>query len=107
MSLFFDADWFDAKLEERGLDRNALAASAGLDRTQLHAVYINERALEPAELRAFAALLGADLIEVSLKSGIAARPFEPAADPDARLANFEARLDAIDDWLNELERKRA
>ncbi len=107
MSLFFDADWFDAKLEERGLDRNALAACAGLDRAQLHAVYINERALEPAELRAFASLLGADLIETSLKSGIAARPLEPAADPDARLANFEARLDAIDDWLAELERKRA
>lgn len=107
MSLFFDADWFDAKLEERGLDRNALAASAGLDRAALHAIYINDRALEPAELRAFAALLGTDLIEIGLRSGIAARPFEPAADPDARLANFEARLDAIDDWLDELERKRA
>lgn len=107
MSLFFDADWFDAKLEERGLDRNALAASAGLDRAQLHQIYINERAPEPAELRAFASLLGSDLIEVSLRSGIASRPGAPASDPDARLANFEARLDAIDDWLNELERKRA
>lgn len=109
MSLFFDAVWFDARLGERGLDRGALAASAGIERTTLHELYTNERAATPAELRAFAALLGADLIEVSLRAGIAARDAEPAEDPNARLDSIEARLDAIDSWLEQLEaeRKRA
>lgn len=109
MSLFFDAEWFDARLAERGLDRGALAAAAGVERTTLHELFTNERAATPAELRAFAALLGADLIEVSLRAGIAARDAEPVEDPNARLDSIEARLDAIDSWLEELEaeRKRA
>lgn len=109
MSLFFDADWFDARLRERELDRGALAAAAGIERADLHLLFTNERAPTSAELRAFAALLGADLVEVSLRAGIAARDAEPVEDPAARLDNFEARLDAIDSWLEELEaeRKRA
>jgi len=35
MSLFFDADWFDARLAERWLDRAALAACAGIDASEL------------------------------------------------------------------------
>jgi transcriptional regulator with XRE-family HTH domain len=110
MSLFFDAGWFDARLAALGLDRAALAAAAGLDRTELHKLFSNDRAAAPAELEAFARLLGADLVEVTLRSGVVAREADPAADADARIESIEARLDAIDDWLAEFEkakRKRA
>lgn len=110
MSLFFDADWFDARLHARGLDRSALAAAAGLERAGLHALYANERAASAAELSAFAALLGADILEVTLRSGIAAREAAPETDTSARIESIEARLDAIDTWLAEFEqqtRKRA
>lgn len=107
MSLFFDADWFDAKLAARGLDRGALAEAAGLERSELHLLFTNERAASAAELNAFAELLEAKLVEVTLRAGIAARAADEDAGADDRLASIEQRLDAIDDWLAELERKRA
>lgn len=103
MSLFFDADWFDARLAEKGLDRNDLAASAGIDRAELHRLFTNERAPTAAEQAAFASLLGADAIEISLRCGIANREAEPNGDAGARIDSIEARLDAIDRWLAEVE----
>ena len=102
MSLFFDADWFDARLAERGLDRAALAIAAGLERGDLHAVFTNERVATASELSAFATCLGTDLVEVTLKSGVAERT-DPGADTADRIESIEARLKAIDDWLAEFE----
>lgn len=104
MSLFFDADWFDAKLGERGLDRAALAEAAGIERADLHSIYVNERAASAAELDAFARVLGADIVEVTLRSGVATRGAEMREDTSARIESIEARLDAIDSWLEEFER---
>jgi hypothetical protein len=107
MSLFFDADWFDARLAERGLDRAALAIAAGLERTDLHAVFTNERAPTADELETFARVLQAELVEVTLKSGVAAREAPPAgAEPEDRIESIEARLDAIDNWLAEFEQSK-
>jgi len=103
MSLFFDAEWFDARLAERGLDRGALAECAGLDRSELHKLFTNERSATTAELDAFAKLLNADQLEVTLRSGVSERA--PAdGDASARIENIEARLNAIDAWLDELEK---
>jgi len=110
MSLFFDADWFDAKLAERGLDRTALAVAAGMERAELHCVFTNERAPTAEELNVFATVLSADLVMVTLKSGVASREPPPATgDSGDRLSDIEARLDAIDTWLAEFEtgKKRA
>ena len=110
MSLFFDAAWFDARLAERGLDRNALAASAGIERSELHSIFTNERAPSAQELQAFASFLGASLVEITLRAGVASRT-APASDapPSARIEDIEARLDAMDAWLAEFEaaKKRA
>ncbi|MBY0567623.1 MAG: hypothetical protein K2P70_09935 [Hyphomonadaceae bacterium] len=104
MSLFFDADWFDAKLAERGLDRAALAIAVGIERSDLHAVFTNARAPTQSELETFATVLRADILEVMLKSGVAAREAPPAdAPPSDRIESIEARLDAIDTWLAEFE----
>ena len=109
MSLFFDADWFDAKLAERGLDRAAMAVAAGLERTDLHQVFTNQRAATAEELAVFADVLKAELVEVTLRAGVATRAPEPGGDPAARIDDIEARLDAIDNWLEQFEsgKKRA
>ncbi len=107
MSLFFDADWFDAKLAERGLDRAALAIAAGIERADLHGVFTNERVASAAELETFARVLHADLLEVTLKSGVTVREPPPAdAEPSDRIESIEARLDAIDSWLAEFEAQK-
>lgn len=104
MSLFFDADWFDAKLAERGLDRGALAAACGLDRTALHDLFTNQRHPTQLELNAFTQVLGADVVEVALRAGVATRAMSGGDDPIARIESIEARLDAIDHWIEEFER---
>lgn len=106
MSLFFDADWFDAKLAERGLDRAALAIAAGLERTELHRVFTNERAPTAEELETFARVVNVDLVEVTLKSGIAQRAADTGAETGDRIESIEARLDAIDNWLAEFEQSK-
>lgn len=106
MSLFFDAEWFDAKLAERSLDRTALAAAAGLERSDLHLVFTNERAATAAELAAFAGVLKASIVEVTLRAGVATRAPPQADDPTARIDDIEARLDAIDSWLAQFESRK-
>jgi hypothetical protein len=103
MSLFFDTEWFDAKLAERGLDRAALAAAAGLERSDLHLVFTNERPASAGELTVFAGVLKADIVEVTLRAGVATRAAPPSDDPTARIDSIEARLDAIDSWLAQFE----
>jgi hypothetical protein len=106
MALFFDAAWVDARLAELQLDRTVLANAAGLSREDLALIIGNEREATGAEIRAFAALLQVDLVEMSLKCGVAARtPPSGDADPAERLDQLNARLDAIDDWLAEFERE--
>lgn len=110
MSLFFDTEWFDAKLATRRLDRTALAIAACLEPSELHRIFTHERAPTAEELAIFADVLEADLVEVTLKSGVASRA-APAESDDSndRIASIEARLDAIDNWLAEFEanKKRA
>jgi len=103
MALFFDANWFDGKLAERGLDRAALAVAAGLERAELHRIFSNERAATGEELSAFATVLKAALVEVTLRAGVATREPPTGDDPSARIESIEARLDAIDTWLAEFE----
>lgn len=110
MSLFFDAKWFDARLGEQGMGRAQLAEAAGLSATGLHDLFANARAATAEELQAFARCLGVELVEVSLRAGVANLAAPADGDPGARIDSIEARLDAIDSWLAELEqeqRKRA
>jgi hypothetical protein len=103
MALFFDADWFDARLAELGLDRAALAVAAGLERADLHRIFTNERSATGEELAAFATVLNADMVEVTLRSGVSQRDPDPDAAAADRIESIEERLKAIDEWLAEFE----
>lgn len=109
MALFFDANWFDQRLAARGIDRVGLAVAAGVDRGELHRIFTNERAPTAEELAEFARVLETDLIEITIRSGVAVRESAPDADHGDRIESIEARLDAIDTWLAEFEaaKKRA
>lgn len=102
MSLFFDAAWFDARLSALGLDRGALAIAAGLTREELHRIIVNEREASPGELEAFATVLQVDLLEATLRSGVAVRAEAGGYDSEARLDDLTARLDRIDSWIADL-----
>jgi hypothetical protein len=103
MALFFDADWFDQRLAARGIDRIGLAVAAGIERGELHRIFTNERSASAEEIAEFARVLGIDLLEATIRSGVAVRESAPGADTGDRIESIEARLDAIDTWLAEFE----
>lgn len=103
MTLFFDPGWYDARLAERGLDRAALAAAAGLSAEALDLAFKDQRELSPAEVAVFAEMLGVSREEAAQRAGIGvhAAPVDPAA---RRIAELEARVAALEARLAALER---
>ena len=95
MALFFDRDWYEARLAQRGLDRAVLAAVAGMNVAALDLAFKDQRELSTAELTAFAELLGVTPAEAALRAGV--RTAHKALDArDDRIANLEARVAALE-----------
>lgn len=101
MALFFDPDWFDAKLAERGLSRAVLAAVSGMSEADLALVFKDQRELSAAELAAFAELLGASPAEIAEHAGISTPV--PVEDPLERIAALERRVEALEAELRRLK----
>ncbi len=102
MALFFDRDWFDAKLAERGLSRAVLAAVSGMSEADLALVFKDQRELSAAEVAAFAELLGASPAEIAEHAGVSTPV--PVEDPLARIAALEQRVAVLEAELARLRR---
>lgn len=98
MALFFDADWFDTRLAERGLTRPVLAAVSGMTEAELGLAFKDQRELSAAEVTAFAELLGVTPGEIAHHAGISTPV--PAVD---RVAALEARVAALEAELARLK----
>ena len=95
MALFFDAPWFDARLEERGLARATLAAVCGLGEGEIALLFKDQREMRPSEVALFAELLGATPAEIAEHAGVSTRA--PTVDPiEARFKALEARIAALE-----------
>ena len=95
MALFFDPDWFDARLAERGLTREILAAACGLSPEDMALVFKDQRELSAPEVAVLAEMLGADPAEIAEHAGVATpgRVVDPV---EARLRALEARVAALE-----------
>ncbi|HPA37990.1 MAG TPA: helix-turn-helix domain-containing protein [Phenylobacterium sp.] len=102
MALFFDPDWFDAKLAERGLSRAVLAAVSGMSEADLALVFKDQRELSAAEVAAFAELLGASPAEIAEHAGISTPV--PVENSLERIAALERRMEALEAELRRLHR---
>src|SRR5258708_34423962 len=91
MALFFDADWFDARLGERGLSRDGLAAAAGLSAEDLALAFKDQREISAREVAGFAELLGVSPAELAHHPGVSTPKPGGAANPAARIAALERR----------------
>jgi helix-turn-helix protein len=98
MALFFDSDWFHAKLAERGIAPAVLAAGVGMGVAELALVFKDQRELSAGEVGALAELLGVSPREIAEHAGIST-PVPDADVLDDRLARIEARLSAIEGAL--------
>lgn len=102
MALFFDQDWFAARLAERGLSRTVLAAAAGMSEAELALVWKDQRELSAREVGILAELLGATPAEVAHRAGVSTPT--PGGDPLARIAALERQVAELQGRLARLER---
>ena len=96
MALFFDAEWFDARLGERGLSRDVLAAAAGLSAADLALVFKDQREISAREVAIFAELLGVPAAEVAERAGVSTPVPGAAGDAAARIEALERRVAALE-----------
>ncbi len=109
MALFFDQEWFDAKLKDAGRTRDDVAAALRLSRGQVDEIWKDQRELAPQEVGALAALLGATPAETANRAGVSTPV--PAAVPApggdvpvmAKLAEMDARLARIERAVADLQ----
>jgi uncharacterized protein YceH (UPF0502 family) len=102
MALFFDADWFDARLGERGMSRAAFAAAAGWSEAELALVFKDQRELSAGQVAIFAELLGEAAAEVASRAGIST-PVPGQTDAAQRIASLERRVAALEAELARLK----
>jgi transcriptional regulator with XRE-family HTH domain len=102
LALFFDADWFDARLGERGLSRAVLAAAAGLSEAGLAEVFKDQRELSAGQVAVFAELLGEPAAEVASRAGVST-PVPDGPDAAQRIAALERRVAALEAELARLK----
>ena len=95
MALFFDPDWFDARLAQRGLTRQTLAAACGLSEADMALVFKDQRELTAAEVAVLAEMLAASPAEIAEHAGVAT-PGRVADPVEARLRALEARVAALE-----------
>lgn len=103
MALFFDQDWFTARLAERGLSRTVLAAVAGMSEAELALAWKDQRELSAKEVAAFAELLGVPPAEIAHRAGVSTPT--PGGDPLARIAVLEREVAELKLRLERLERR--
>lgn len=99
MALFFDGEWFDARLAERGLSRTVLAAAAGMAEADLALAFKDQRELSAAEVQAFADVLGVPAGEVANRAGVST----PVPGGD-RISELERRVAALEAEVARLKR---
>jgi transcriptional regulator with XRE-family HTH domain len=98
MALFFDKEWFDAKLAGAHLSRGDLARALGLDETQVAEIWKDQREISAREVALIAALLGVTPQDVAHHAGISTPVPQAAptlADLHARIVKVEKSLDQI------------
>ena len=103
MALFFDQDWFTARLAERGLSRTVMAAASGMTEAALALVWKDQRELSAREVGVFAELLGVEPAEIANRAGVSTPT--PGGDPMARIAALERQVAELQGRLARLERK--
>jgi hypothetical protein len=101
MALFFDREWFDAKLAERGLTRRVMAAAAGMSEAELTLAYKDQREISAEEVAIFADLLGEPAAEVASRAGIST-PVPGQNDLGVRMTALERKVALLEAELARL-----
>lgn len=102
MALFFDRQWFEEKLAERGLNQRILAAAAGMGEADIVLVFKDQRELSAEEVGIFADLLGVPAAEIADRAGVST-PVPGQGDLTGRLLALEKRVATLEAELVRLK----
>jgi transcriptional regulator with XRE-family HTH domain len=102
MALFFDSQWFEEKLAERGLSQRVMAAAAGMSDADLALVFKDQREVSAEEVGIFADLLGVAPAEVADRAGVST-PVPGQTDLAGRVLALEKRMAALEAQLQRLK----
>ncbi len=102
MALFFDTDWFDARLAELNLRHADVSAALGLTSDQLREMWKDQRELSGADVRTLAKLLRISAAEVATHAGVST-PVPAREESDEALARMNERLDRLERTLAEIK----
>ena len=95
MALFFDRQWFEEKLAERGLNQRILAAAASMSEAELALAFKDQRELSAEEVGIFADLLGVPPAEIAERAGVST-PVPGQADLAGRILALEKKVAALE-----------
>lgn len=106
MALFFDAEWFDARLAARQTTREKLAEHLGVTMNELGELWKDQRELKAHEVLVMARFLGATVQDVAGRAGISTPVPQVTVDADATAAKLEelnGRLIRLEKMMVELK----
>jgi hypothetical protein len=92
MALFFDGEWFDARLAAVHLSRGDVARALGISDETFGEVWKDQRELSAKNVTILAALLAVSPQDIALHAGISTPV--PGAQPT--LADLAARLEKVE-----------
>ena len=95
MALFFDRQWFEARLAERALSQRVMAAAAGMSEADLVLVFKDQRELSAEEVGIFADLLGAPPAQIAHHAGVST-PVPGQDDLPSRLLALEKKVAVLE-----------
>jgi transcriptional regulator with XRE-family HTH domain len=98
MALFFDGEWFDARLAAAHLSRADVALALGVSDAALAEIWKDQRELSAADVSILAALLAVPPQDIATHAGISTPV--PKAQPS--LADLAARLEKVEAELAHL-----
>ena len=101
MALFFDQEWFDARLDDLAKSQADVAQALGVSAEAVAEIWKDQRELLPHDVLSLAQLLQQPAEEVADRAGVST-PVPSQATPD--LAAVTARLDDLNARLHRLER---
>jgi len=101
MALFFDTQWFDARLASAHLTRSDAARALGLSDGEIAEVWKDQRELSARDVATLAALLAATPHEIAQHAGISTPV--PKSQSAASLAELSARLERVETELAQVK----
>jgi transcriptional regulator with XRE-family HTH domain len=103
MALFFDGEWFDARLAAVHLSRGDVARALGINDEALGEIWKDQRELSAKDVTILAALLAVSPQDIARHAGISTPV--PSAQPT--LAELAARLEKVEADVAQLRARLA